>query len=50
MQDPDITIRQRAAACLTLIGRKANGVKKILSSGALITLLDLLQDETVAVR
>ena len=50
VQDPDITVRERAANCLTIIGRKANGVKKILSSGALITMLDLLQDENMAVR
>ena len=50
VQDPDITVRERAASCLTVIGRKANGVRKILSSGALITLLDLLQDESLAVR
>ena len=50
VQDPDITVRERAASCLTIIGRKANGVQKILSSGALITLLDLLQDDDMAVR
>lgn len=50
VQDPDITVRERAASCLTVIGRKVNGVRKILSSGALITLLDLLQDDNLAVR
>lgn len=50
MQDPDTTVRERSASCLTLIARKATGVRKILSSGALITLLDMLQDEQVAVR
>ena len=50
MQDPDSLARERAADCLTLIGRKANSVRRILSAGALATLLDLLQDANVSVR
>lgn len=50
VQDPDTTVRERSASCLTVVGRKATGVRKILSCGALITLLDLLQDESLAVR
>ena len=50
MQDPDTTVRQRSASCLTVVGRKATGIRKILSSGALIMLLDLLQDNSLAVR
>ncbi|KAL3137433.1 Radial spoke head 14 [Trebouxia sp. C0010 RCD-2024] len=50
LQDPDTIVRKHSASCLTVIARKATGVRKILSSGALITLLDMLQDEEVTVR
>ena len=50
LQDQDSLVRGRAASCLAIIGKKPNGVRKILSSGALITLLDLLQDADVTVR
>ncbi len=49
-QDPDNLVRERAAKCMTVIGRKATGVRKILVCGALLTLLDLLQDAELAVR
>ena len=50
MQDHDAVVRERAARCLAVVGRKANGIRKILSSGALATLLDLLQDADLPVR
>ena len=50
VQDPDNTVRERAASCITLIGRKASGVRKVLICGALPTLLGLLQDADLAVR
>lgn len=50
LQDPDNLVRERAVKCMTLIGRKANGVKKILGCGALPTLLDKLQDADLTVR
>ncbi len=49
-QDPDNLVQERAAKCMTVIGRKATGVRKILVCGALPTLLDLLQDAELAVR
>ncbi len=49
-QDPDNLVRERAAKCMTVIGRKATGVRKILVCGALSTLLDLLCDAELAVR
>lgn len=50
VQDPDTLVRERAAKCVALIGRKANGVRKILGCGALPTLLDQLQDADLTVR
>ena len=50
LQDQDTTIRKRTADCLTLVVRKAHGVKKMLQCGALPTLLDLLQDADIPVR
>jgi hypothetical protein len=49
-QDPDNLVRERAAKSMTVIGRKATGVRKILVCGALPTLLDLLHDAELAVR
>ena len=50
VQDRDNLVRQRAASCLTLVGRKATGVRKVLTCGALPVLLDLLQDADVPTR
>ena len=49
-QDPDNLVRERAAKCMIVIGRKATGVQKLLVCGALPTLLDLLHDAELAVR
>ncbi len=49
-QDSDNLVRERAANCMTVIGRKATGVWKVLVCGALPTLLDLLHDAELAVR
>lgn len=50
VQDPDNLVRERAAKCMTVIGRKATGVRKILVCGALPMLLDLFHDAELAVR
>ena len=49
-QDRDNLVRQRAASCLTLVGRKATGARKVLTCGALRVLLDLLQDADLPTR